>query len=208
MPLMNIRRGCLLIVALFLSAAGIFAQTPRVAFSLQGGGAGHEENNLSVGLAAGCSLSVPIVARLSLVAEVDHWRTGSRTSYRKLYEGRLSLTPFLAGLRYDFRGNGYFAPYVLAGAGYVESRFRIGSPDVVPEVTTRQEVGSGAAFFIGGGALWKLSGYWDFFTEMNYLIRTAPARTITTDAERNVAVDRISVNLHVVYWKFGLRFLF
>jgi len=206
---MNIRGGGFLIaVALFISSAGAFAQTRRVAFSFQGGGAGHEENNLSVGLAAGFSLSVPIVSRLSLFAEIDHWRTGSRTSYRKLYKGRLSLTPFLAGLRYDFPGNGYFSPYVLAGAGYVESRFRIGSPDIVPEVTTAQEVHSGAAFFFGGGAVWKLSGYWDFFTEMNYLIRTAPALTITTDSDRHIAVDRIWVNLHVVYWKFGVRFLF
>jgi opacity protein-like surface antigen len=195
-------------IALAVCASPAFAQTPRLAFSFQGGGAGHEENNLNVGLAAGFALAVPLTQRLSLVAEIDHWRTGSRTSYRKLYAGRLSLTPFLVGLRYDFPGNGYFSPYVLAGAGYVESEFRIGSSTVVPDVTTRQDVRSGATAFIGFGALWKLSGYWDFFTEMNYLIRTAPARTITTDAAQNVAVDRIWINLHVVYWKFGLRFLF
>lgn len=198
-----------IIAAVLLAAAApVLAQSPRIAFSFQGGGAGHEENNLSIGLAGGCSLTVPLFSRMSLVAEIDHWRTGSRTSYRKLYQGRLSLTPVLAGLRYDFPGNGYFSPYVLAGAGYIGSRFRIGSPAVVPEATTRQEVLSGAAAFVGLGALWKLSGYWDFFTELNYLFRKAPARTITTDAEQNVDVDGIWVNLHVVYWKFGLRFLF
>ncbi|MHB8055511.1 MAG: hypothetical protein ACYDH3_09725, partial [Candidatus Aminicenantales bacterium] len=153
---------------LIFFATAVFAQTRRVAFSFQAGGAGHEENNLNVGLATGCSLAAPLTSRLSLVAEIDHWRTGSRTSFRKLYTGRLALTPFLLGLRYDFRGNGYYAPYAVIGAGYVESKFRIGSPTVLPDTTVRQAVRSGFAAYLGVGVLWKLSGYWDFFTEISY----------------------------------------
>jgi len=195
-------------IMLILMGIPSFAQTKRVAFSLQAGGAGHEENNLNVGLATGLGLAVPVAPHLSMTAEIDHWRTGSRTSFRKLYTGRLFLTPFLLGLRYDFAGNGYFAPYAVAGAGYVESRFHIGSIVFPPNETVKQNVRSGIAAYLGFGALWHLSAFWDFFTEINYLIRTAPAKTITVLTDQSVAVDKIWVNLHVVYLKLGVRFLF
>jgi opacity protein-like surface antigen len=195
-------------ITLILMGITSFAQVRRVGFSLQAGGAGHEENNLNVGLATGCALTAPLTSHVSLIAEVDYWRTGSRTSFRKLYTGRLFLTPFLLGLRYDFGGNGYFAPYAVAGAGYIQSKFRIDSILSPPDMTIKQDVRSGIAAFLGFGALWKLSAYWDFFTEINYLIRTAPAETIVREEGQNVSTDDIWVNLHVVYWKFGVRFLF
>jgi len=194
-------------VLLFFGNAA-FAQSPRVTFSLQGGGAGHEENNLHVGLASGFGISVPLTPRLSAIAEIDHWSTESRSSFGKLYNGRLALTPFLLGLRYEFGGDGYFVPFVVAGAGYVGTRFRIGPIVTDPEVTIEQNVRSGGAGFIGFGAAWRLTALWEFFSEMDYLIRTAPGRTVVRDLNQGVSTEDIWVNLHVVYWKFGFRILF
>ncbi len=185
------------------------AQSPRPALALQAGGAGHEENNLHVGLASGFGFAFPLTPRLAATVEIDHWSTESRTSSGKLYQGRLAVTPVLVGLRYEFRGNGYFAPYVVAGAGYVGTRFRIGSLVLSsPDTSVRQNVRSGGAGFLGLGASWRLSPLWEFFSEIDYLIRTAPGRTITRHPGGALSQADLWVNLHVVYWKFGLRFLF
>jgi len=191
-----------------LLAGAAFAQTPRVTLAFQGGGAGHEENNLHVGLASGIGISAPLTRRLSATAEIDHWSTESRNSFGKLHQGRLAVTPLLLGLRYEFRGDGYFVPYVAAGAGFIGTRFRIGPLITLPGVTIEQTVRSGAAGFIGGGASWRLSPFWEFFSEIDYLLRTAPGRTIVRDTNRDVSSTSLWVNLHIVYWKFGLRILF
>ncbi len=195
-------------LVLLLCGSAAFAQSPRVTFSLQGGGAGHEENNLHVGLASGFGISVPLTRRLSATAEIDHWSTESRTSFGKLWHGRLAVTPVLLGLRYEFGGNGYFVPFVAAGAGYVGTRFRIGPIITIPEITVEQNVRSGVAGFVGFGASWRLTALWEFFSEMDYLIRTAPGRTVVRDLNHGVSTADIWVNLRVVYLKFGFRILF
>ena len=196
--------AALAVVCLGTSALG---QSRRIALSLQAGGAGHEENNLNVGLAAGIGVATPLTPRLSVTFEADSWGTRSQTSFRKLYNGHLRVRPFLLGLRYEFRGNGYFTPYAVAGAGYVETKFRIGSLPVIPDVTIDQSVRSGWAGYFGGGIVWRLSGFWDFFAAIDYLIRTAPGRTVVRDANTGQATDDILINLHVVYLKVGVRFL-
>ena len=207
---MNSRPGfpAALGAVLLLLGSTAFAQTPRIAFSFQGGGAGHEENNLHVGLATGFGMTVPLTSRLAATVEIDHWATESRSSFRKLYNGRLALTPFMLGLRYEFAGNGYFVPYAVAGGGYIGTRFRIGSVVTLPSVTIEQTVRSGWAGYLGFGASWRLSALWEFFSEINYIIRTAPARTVVRDLDFGViTTDEIWVNLRVVYWKFGVRLL-
>lgn len=188
-------------------APAVFGQHHRVALSFQGGGAGHEENNLNVGLAEGAGLAVPLAPGLSLAFEADVWGTRSQTSHRKLYNGRLRVRPFLLGLRYEFPGNGYFAPYALAGAGYIETRFAIGTLPSNPEVTIDQSVRSGWAGYFGAGIVWRLSAFWDFFTEIDYIIRTAPGKTFVRAEAGGLSTDDIWVNLRVVYLKLGLRLL-
>ncbi|MCX6565512.1 MAG: hypothetical protein NTW38_03675 [Candidatus Aminicenantes bacterium] len=195
-------------VALLLLGSATFAQSRRVAFSFQGGGAGHEENNLHVGLATGFAMTVPLTARLAVTAEIDHWATASRSSFRKLYNGRLAVTPFLLGLRYEFGGNGYFVPYAVAGTGYVGTKFWIDPVVTLPEVTIEQNVRSGWGGYFGFGASWRLAALWEFFSEIDYLVRTAPCRTVVRDPNLRVTAEDIWVNLHVVYWKFGFRILF
>jgi opacity protein-like surface antigen len=194
--------------ALLLLGSATFAQSRRVAFSFQGGGAGHEENNLHVGLATGFAMTVPLTARLAVTAEIDHWTTASRSSFRKLRDGRLALTPFLLGLRYEFGGDGYFVPYAVAGTGYLGTKFRISPAVALPEVTIEQNVRSGWAGYFGFGASWRLAALWEFFSEIDYLIRTAPCRTVVRNLNLGAVAEDIWVNLHVVYWKFGVRILF
>jgi len=195
-------------VAVLILGPAAFSQSHRPALSLQAGGAGHEENNLHAGLAGGVGVAIPLAPRLALTAEIDYWGVRSRTSHRKLYNGRLNVLPILLGLRYEFIGNGYFTPYAVAGGGFVGTKFRIGELPAAPDVTIDQSVRSGWAGYFGAGIQWRLSGFWDFFTEIDYLLRTAPAQTVTRGPDGVVARDDIWVNLKVVYWKFGLRFLF
>jgi hypothetical protein len=75
-------------------------------------------------------------------------------------------------------------------------------------VTIDQTVRSGWAAHLGLGARFRISDFWSFFSEIDYLIRTAPAQTIVRDLNSGVSKDDIWVNLHVVLLKFGGRFSF
>ena len=202
------RSFVVLLLGFFLIGISSFAQNRRFSLHIQGGGAGHEENNLKIGLASGFGISIPISSNLSMTAELDYWETRSRYSFRKLYNGHLTILPILIGLRYEFQPNAFFAPYVIVGGGYLFSKFRIGSLLTIPEVTIDQRIQSGWAGQLGVGACFALSNLWSFFSEFNYLLRTAPAQTIVRDMNLGVSTDDIWVNLHVVLLKFGFKFSF
>jgi opacity protein-like surface antigen len=204
----TLRLWPLVVLGIILGSGLSSAQSRRFALFLQGAGAGHEENNLKVGLASGFGLSIPISERISVTAELDYWWTRSRSSFRKLYNGQLTVAPLLIGLQYEFLPNAYFTPYGVIGAGYLYSKFRIGSVMTPPEVTIDQTVRSGWAAHLGLGARFRISDFWSFFSEIDYLIRTAPAQTIVRDLNSGVSKDDIWVNLHVVLLKFGGRFSF
>jgi len=195
-----------LVLALVTSAVPVFARTSRFSLAVHGGLAGQEENNLRPGLEAGLEASLRLSGRFSLSTEVALWKTLSKDSYRKLYRGELEVAPVQISLRYEFRPNAYFIPYLFSGASYVFTRFRIGRLTALPEGRIDQEVRSGAAGHFGLGVRVPLSWRWSFFSEAAYILRNAPARTFVWDADQVLTRDDIWVNLHIVLLKFGLRF--
>jgi opacity protein-like surface antigen len=202
------RRFRVVVFGILLLGGVSFARSQRFALHLQGGVAGHEENNLKTGLVSGFGLSIPISERFAVTAELDYWAARSRSSFRKLYNGQLIVAPILLTLQYEFRPNAYFAPYAVVGGGFIYSKFRIGSLITIPEVSIDQTVRSGWAAELGVGARFWISDFWSFFSEIDYLIRTAPAQTIVRDLNSGISKDDIWVNLHVVLLKFGLRISF
>jgi len=193
-------------VAVAVMSLPAFAGLSRFSLAVQGGMAGQEENNLRPGLETGVGLAFDLGGGLSLNAEVAFWESRSRTSFRKLYDGTLSLAPVSLSVRYEFRPNAYFIPYVLAGATYVFTKYRPGPNVSLPPVQIEQRVNSGTALHIGLGARIPLTWRLSFCGETVYIMRRASGQTIVKEPNQSPRRDDIWVNLHIVLVKFGLRF--
>jgi opacity protein-like surface antigen len=191
---------------LALASAPAFAQPSRFSIAVHGGGAGQEENNLRPGFETGFGFDLRLGKGLVLAVDASSWKSRSRASYRKLYDGVLTVAPVSASLRFELRPNAYFIPYVLGGGSFVWTRYRIGPAASSREVAINQSVENGAAVHFGFGARVPMSRRWSFFCEGVYFIRSAPGRTVFRDAAGGETTDDIRVNLHIVLMKFGFRF--
>jgi opacity protein-like surface antigen len=201
-------RTLALIFAFVLLGGPAFGQSRKPSFFAQGGGAFHEENNLRPGAETGFGFSYPLGQRFSLSLEYLYWKSESREFKTKLYNGTLTLSPVLLTLQFDFHRNTFFFPYAFIGGGYLFSRFKIGSYVSIPEVTIDQRVDEGPAFYFGLGARIAFSETWSFLSEAAYLLRNACGETIIADMNKGVSKEAIWVNIHVVFFKFGIRFYF
>ncbi len=180
---------------------------PAADFRPAGRGAGHEENNLHVGLASGFGFAFPD-SRLAATVEIDHWSTEPRNSFGKLRQGRLAVTP-RAGRSPVANSAETAILFPTSPPGPDTSNpfpDRIARPRL--RIPRSGRMSAAGARLPGLGASWRLSPLWEFFSEIDYLIRTAPGRTITRHPGGALSQADLWVNLHVVYWKFGLRFLF
>jgi opacity protein-like surface antigen len=201
-------RVCVLFLAFGLLGGMAFGQSRRPSLFAQGGGAFHEENNLRPGVETGFGFSYPLGKRLSLSLEYLYWKSESKEFRTKLYNGTLTLSPVLLSLQFDFLRNTFFFPYAFVGGGYLFSRFRIGSYVSIPEVKIDQRVADGPAFYFGLGARIAFSETWSFLSEAAYLVRNATGETIISDMNKGISTEKIWVNIHVVFLKFGVRFYF
>jgi len=203
-----VKRTLFLTTVLILAAAAgpASASTSRFSLAIQGGFAGQEENNLGPALQGGAGFGFSLGRGFSVTGEAAFWKSRSRTSFRKLYEGTLTVLPVLVSLRYEFRPNAYFIPYALAGGSYVFARYRLGHPEALPWVRVEQRVEAGPAFHLGLGVRVPLTWKASFFGEALYIIRSAPAETKLWGADEVFKRDDIRVNLHTVLVKFGVRF--
>jgi len=202
------RRIVALIFAIGFLSGMAFGQSRRPSFFAQGGGAFHEENNLRPGVETGFGFTYPLGKRFSLSLEYIHWRSEAKEFRTKLYNGTLTLSPVLLTLQFDFHRNTFFFPYGFIGGGYLFSRFKIGSYISIPEIKIDQHVDEGPAFYLGLGARIAFSETWSFLSEVAYLIRNASGETIISDMNKGVSREKIWVNIHVVFLKFGVRFYF
>jgi hypothetical protein len=204
---MNFKNGILSVcLALCLMEAAAFAQSQRLSVLAQAGGAFHEENNLRPGIETGFGASYPLGTRFSVSLECLYWKCASEEFRTKLYNGTLTLSPVLLSLQYNFHRNKFFFPYASVGGGYLFTRFKIGKYISIPEIRIDQRVDGGPAFYFGLGARIAFSESWSFIAEAAYLMRNASGETIISDMNLGVSKEKLWVNLHVVFLKFGLRF--
>jgi len=201
-------RAFVFILAFGLLGGSVFGQSRKPSLFAQGGGAFHEENNLRPGVETGFGFSYPLGKRFSLSLEYLYWKSESKEFKTKLYNGTLTLSPVLLSLQFDFHRNTFFFPFAFIGGGYLFSRFKIGSYVSIPEVKIDQRVDEGPAFYFGLGARIAFSETWSFLSEAAYLLRNASGETIISDMNKGVSREKIWVNIHVVFLKFGLRFYF
>ena len=191
-----------------LSSPAAFAQFGRRAIQAHGGYAFHEENNLRGGFESGFGFSYPLGKRFSMSFEFSHWQATSKESFRKLHNGRITVSPILICLQYEFLQNKFFLPYAFGGGAFVFARFKMGSYASIPEVKIEQKVEDGPGLYFGLGGRIAFSHALSFFCEVAYLRRMAPAKTIIRDMNLWTSTEEIIANLRTVFLKFGLKLFF
>ena len=191
-----------------ISSPAAFAQFGRRAIQAHGGYAFHEENNLRGGFESGFGFSYPLGKQFSLSFEFSHWQATSKESFRKLHNGRITVSPILICLQYEFLQNKFFFPYAFGGGAFVFARFKIGPYASIPEVKIEQKVEDGPGLYFGLGMGIALTHALNFFSEVSTLRRMAPAKTIITDMNLGTSTEEIVANLRTIFLKFGLKLFF
>jgi hypothetical protein len=187
-----------------------FSEFPtRPSILAHAGGAFHEENYVRPGFETGFGFSYPLGEALFVSFEFCSWNCTTKKSVPgKLYNGRLTLSPILLTLQYEFSPTRFFFPYAFVGGAYIFTRFKIGSYVSIPEVKIDQTIENGLAFYFGIGARLSFSKAWSFVSEVSYLMRKAPAKTIIHDMNRGLSSEDFVGDLRSVILKFGLKYLF
>jgi len=167
-----------------------------------------EEGNLRGGLETGFGFAYPFASRFWLSIEFSHWKTEAKATPGILYDGTVAVSPIIACLQYEFLNNRYFIPYGFAGGAFVFTKFKIGPVISIPEVKINQTIENGPAFYLGVGARIPFTRWVSFCSEVSYLVRTAPGKTIIRDMNLGISEKAIVVNLKTVFVKFGLKLFF
>jgi len=200
-------------IAGILGIAGLVLTVPwpaagqRKNMVMQGhaGFAFQEEGNLRPGLEMGIGFAFSCIPRFWLSVEFSRWKSESRTAPGLLFDGTVTVSPILLCLQYDFLNNRFFVPYALVGGAFVFTKFEIDPMITIPEVKINQSIENGPSFYFGLGARIPIARTASFFSEVSYLIRTAPGKTLTDDMNLGRSEDPIVVNLRTVFLKFGLK---
>jgi len=164
-----------------------------------------EEGNLRPGFETGFGVAVPFLRQFWLSVEYSHWTSASITARGLLYDGTISVSPVIACLQVEFLDNRFFVPYAFAGGAFVFARFTIGPLITIPEVKIDQTIENGPSLYVGLGARLAFSRAVSFFSEVSYLHRTAPGKTLIQDMNLGLTEIPLVVNLRTVFIKFGLK---
>lgn len=168
----------------------------------------HESGNLRGGLETGFGFAYPLAERFWISIEFSHWKTKTKPVPGILRDGTVTISPIIACLQYEFLDNRYFIPYAFAGGAFVFTKFKIGPVISIPEVKINQTIESGPAYYFGIGARIPFTRWVSFCSEVSYLVRTAPGKTIIRDMNLGISEEAIVVNLKTVFVKFGLKLFF
>lgn len=202
------RSICVLLIGLAFPAIGS-AQRGRLALQAHGGYSFPESGSLHGEFESGFGVSYPILGgRLSLCVEYSHWTSLSNRAKGVLYNGTVSASPIIICLQGEFLRNPFFIPCAFAGGAFVFTRFKIGSYASAPETRIDQRITDGPAFYFGLGARFPLNSTLNFFSEVSYLMRSAPGKTTYRDMNQGVSASDFRLNLRTVFLKFGLKLFF
>jgi hypothetical protein len=199
---------CVLLFSVTFPAI-MFAQYGRLALHAHGGYSFPESGGLHGEFESGFGVSYPILGgRLSLSVEFSHWTSLTKPAKGVLYNGTVSVSPIIFCLQGEFLQNPFFIPCAFAGGAFVFTRFEIGSYASIPEVRIDQQIANGPAFYFGLGARIPLNPTLSFFSEVSYLMRSAPGKTTYRDMNLGVSSADFRLNLRTVFLKFGLKLFF
>jgi outer membrane protein len=204
-------RKIMVILGLFLLIGPSFLVAQRGRFGIHGG-VGYvfpEEEVIGGGLVS--SVGFDLKLRQGWRLSFDFALSRHHIDYdpQGLKEGTLTLTPFWCVLQYHFFPQGRFSPYLLAGVGYVFSRFQLQQLITIPEVSISQKLADGWGWLGGIGAEIKVSREkLSFFGEAVFMSRQTTGTTTINDLNFGVREETFRVNLDSWQIHLGLRYFY
>ena len=183
-----------------------FSYAQSLSFHVNGGMAFPQEDKIEPGLETGFGFSLSIDKKISLSLDFSYWKSDVSKEHPELYDGKLSVTPFLVSLQYSLFEEATVIPYIFAGTGFVFSNFEIGDVITIPEITINQKVGTGISFHCGVGGRIKLTNNLALLTEVIYIYRDATGETTITDLNSGVTRNEFSINLSSIILRVGIKY--
>ena len=166
------------------------------------------EKNIKSGFESGFGFSLPLMRKIFLGLNFGHWKSSVHKEVGKLYEGKLSVTPFFFSLQFKPMEKNTINPYVLFGVSIVFARFEIGEYISIPEVTISQKIRNGLGLHIEGGSDLHLTENLAFFAAMNYLFWKTKAETTISDMNFGLSTEEFSIRLDSLILKVGMKYFF
>jgi hypothetical protein len=195
------------ILFFFLSLQGL-AQGQRSSFHANVGIAFPKEENIKSGFESGFGFSLPLSKKMSLAFDFGYWKSTVHEKLGKLFNGKLSINPFLFSLHYALAAEKFVVPYIFLGSSLIFTTFKIGKYISIPEITINQKVENGIGVHLGSGANVKLTMNLALFGEISYLYRKAKGKTIITDMNFGVSTKEFSINLGSLQVGLGMKYFF
>jgi len=192
------------VACLFLLTVHGFSQRGRLSFYFNAAIYFPVQENLDTGYGSGIGTLLSLNRNVSLVLE---WKYGSHSVIKeegKLLNGTLYVTPLLASLRYDFRKDSRFSPYVFLGGGIIFCDFRLSKEGDISEANVAdQDVINGFGVYGGLGGSFKISSQFSIFVEGVYLHRKTTAET---RYYLSLPLDEFPVNLSSFCIAVGIKY--
>jgi outer membrane protein W len=195
-----------IVLLLMVMTTGSFAQWRRLGFFINFAGYFPTEDYINSGYGTGLGGVFFFNPKVSVSFEWKYSRFDVQKQEGQLLDGKLTVTPLLASIHYNFSESESFAPYVFGGVGLFFSSFRLDERIDLQEANVRsQEISNGLGLYGGIGSTIKLNERLSLFLEGLYLWRTANAETIYFDFSPSTSFD---VNLSSFSILIGLDYFY
>lgn len=195
-----------IILCFILLGAPGFAQSHRMSFHANLGISSPTEENIKPALESGFGFALPFTKNMSIILDFGHWNSSVDKEPGKLWNGKLSVNPFLVSFQYSLLQGKTITPYIFLGSSFVFCNFEMGEHYSIPEVSISQKIKNGIGFHAGIGSLIKASDNFSFFAEVLYFYRKSKATTTINDMNFGISTEKFSLSLNAVTLRLGIRY--
>ncbi|UCC39104.1 MAG: hypothetical protein JSV96_15055 [Candidatus Aminicenantes bacterium] len=183
-----------------------FSYAQSLSFHVKGGRAFPKEESIKSGTETGFGFSYLIDKKISISFDFSYWKSEVIQEPQRLYDGKLSITPFLVSLEYSLLREAAVIPYVFAGGGIVFSSFEMDDIITIPEITISQKIENGITFHCGTGGRIKLMSNLALLGEIIYIYREADGETTITDLNFGVTTENFSIDMSSFIFRVGVKY--
>jgi hypothetical protein len=114
------KAAIVLLSLLCLSSLG-YAQTQKLVLRLHAGLVSPLEESIEASVETGFGIEMSLQKNISISFDYGYWKSSIKEALDGLYDGNLTVTPFLITVTYSFFKNQSFSPYIRLGAGIILS---------------------------------------------------------------------------------------
>ena len=203
---MNKKWIFLWIAACLLVSGQDLANAEKLSLHASCGFSSPTSDSIKSGFETGFGFALAVNKKIAVSFNFGFWKSNVNEKPGQLMEGSLTVTPFLATIQYSFLGNKKFIPYLLVGAGYVFSDFKIKNLITIPEVRISQKIDNGPALQAGLGSQLLMLRRLSFFAEALYIYRKAEATTTISDLNFGLSEEKFTLNMSTFFVSLGIKY--